>query len=109
MSCWPYCLHQRNPRPPRRQPQGGPSCLTCTSLTRHLSGRRKTRIGDTAVQALHGGHGDAVVATEFRVNAVSPGFTDTVGARALWHSVEGAEERMKILSSSVPLSSSPYQ
>ena len=34
-----------------------------------------------------------------RVNAVSPGFTDTPP----WHSVEAAEERMKIISSSVPL------
>jgi NAD(P)-dependent dehydrogenase (short-subunit alcohol dehydrogenase family) len=34
-----------------------------------------------------------------RVNAVSPGFTDT----APWHSTEGAEERMKTISSSVPL------
>jgi NAD(P)-dependent dehydrogenase (short-subunit alcohol dehydrogenase family) len=34
-----------------------------------------------------------------RVNAVSPGFTDT----APWHSIEAAEERMKIISSSVPL------
>ena len=34
-----------------------------------------------------------------RVNAVSPGFTDT----APWHSIEGAEERMKTISSSVPL------
>jgi NAD(P)-dependent dehydrogenase (short-subunit alcohol dehydrogenase family) len=38
-----------------------------------------------------------------RVNAVSPGFTDRAGARALWHSVEAVEERMKIISSSVPL------
>jgi NAD(P)-dependent dehydrogenase (short-subunit alcohol dehydrogenase family) len=34
-----------------------------------------------------------------RVNAVSPRFTDT----APWHSIEAAEERMKIISSSVPL------
>jgi NAD(P)-dependent dehydrogenase (short-subunit alcohol dehydrogenase family) len=34
-----------------------------------------------------------------RVNAVSPGFTDTPP----WHSIEAAEERMKIISSSVPL------
>ena len=34
-----------------------------------------------------------------RVNAVSPGFTDT----APWHSIEAAEERMKIISTSVPL------
>jgi NAD(P)-dependent dehydrogenase (short-subunit alcohol dehydrogenase family) len=34
-----------------------------------------------------------------RVNAVSPGSTDT----AAWHSIEGAEERMKTISSSVPL------
>jgi NAD(P)-dependent dehydrogenase (short-subunit alcohol dehydrogenase family) len=34
-----------------------------------------------------------------RVNAVSPGYTDT----APWHSVEAAEERMKVISSSVPL------
>src|SRR3989442_4514295 len=34
-----------------------------------------------------------------RVNAVSPGFTDT----APWHSIEGAEERMKTISNSVPL------
>ena len=42
-----------------------------------------------------------------RVNAVSPGSIDTAGVRALWYSVEGsvegAEERMKIFSSSVPL------
>src|ERR1700716_1658057 len=34
-----------------------------------------------------------------RVNAVSPGFTDTPA----WHSTEAAEEHMKIISSSVPL------
>jgi NAD(P)-dependent dehydrogenase (short-subunit alcohol dehydrogenase family) len=34
-----------------------------------------------------------------RVNAVSPGFTDT----APWHSIEAAEERMKIISKGVPL------
>jgi NAD(P)-dependent dehydrogenase (short-subunit alcohol dehydrogenase family) len=34
-----------------------------------------------------------------RVNAVSPGFTDT----APWHSIEAAEERMQTISSSVPL------
>jgi NAD(P)-dependent dehydrogenase (short-subunit alcohol dehydrogenase family) len=34
-----------------------------------------------------------------RVNAVSPGSTDT----APWHSIEAAEERMKTISSSVPL------
>ncbi len=34
-----------------------------------------------------------------RVNAVSPGFTDT----AAWHSIEAAEERMKTISNSVPL------
>jgi NAD(P)-dependent dehydrogenase (short-subunit alcohol dehydrogenase family) len=34
-----------------------------------------------------------------RVNAVSPGYTDT----APWHSIEAAEEHMKTLSSSVPL------
>ena len=34
-----------------------------------------------------------------RVNAVSPGFTDTPP----WHSIEAAEERMKIISSNVPL------
>jgi len=33
-----------------------------------------------------------------RVNAVSPGFTDTTP----WHSIEAAEERMKTISSSVP-------
>ena len=33
------------------------------------------------------------------MNAVSPGFTDT----APWHSIEAAEERMKAISSSVPL------
>jgi NAD(P)-dependent dehydrogenase (short-subunit alcohol dehydrogenase family) len=34
-----------------------------------------------------------------RVNAVSPGYTDTPP----WHSIEAAEEHMKIISSSVPL------
>jgi NAD(P)-dependent dehydrogenase (short-subunit alcohol dehydrogenase family) len=34
-----------------------------------------------------------------RVNAVSPGFTDT----APWHSIEAAEERMKAIASTVPL------
>jgi NAD(P)-dependent dehydrogenase (short-subunit alcohol dehydrogenase family) len=34
-----------------------------------------------------------------RVNAVSPGFTDTDP----WHSIEAAEERMKIISKGVPL------
>jgi NAD(P)-dependent dehydrogenase (short-subunit alcohol dehydrogenase family) len=34
-----------------------------------------------------------------RVNAVSPGYTDTPP----WHSTEAAEERMKILSGSVPI------
>jgi len=34
-----------------------------------------------------------------RVNAVSPGYTDT----APWHSIEAAEERMKFISNSVPL------
>ena len=34
-----------------------------------------------------------------RVNAVSPGFTDT----APWHSIAGAEERMKTISNTVPL------
>ena len=34
-----------------------------------------------------------------RVNAVSPGYTDTPP----WHSIEAAEERMKIISNSVPL------
>jgi NAD(P)-dependent dehydrogenase (short-subunit alcohol dehydrogenase family) len=34
-----------------------------------------------------------------RVNAVSPGYTDT----APWHSIEAAEEHMKTLSSNVPL------
>jgi NAD(P)-dependent dehydrogenase (short-subunit alcohol dehydrogenase family) len=34
-----------------------------------------------------------------RVNAVSPGFTDTPP----WHAIEGAEERMKAISNSVPL------
>ena len=34
-----------------------------------------------------------------RVNAVSPGYTDT----APWHSIEAADERMKIISNSVPL------
>jgi NAD(P)-dependent dehydrogenase (short-subunit alcohol dehydrogenase family) len=38
-------------------------------------------------------------ARRIRVNAVSPGFTDT----APWHSIEAAEERMKIISSNVPL------
>ena len=33
-----------------------------------------------------------------RVNAVSPGFTDT----ALWHSIEADEERMRNISNSVP-------
>jgi len=27
-----YCLHQRNARPPRRQPEGRPACLTCTLI-----------------------------------------------------------------------------
>ncbi len=34
-----------------------------------------------------------------RVNAVSPGYTDTPP----WHSVEAAEERMKFISNSIPL------
>jgi NAD(P)-dependent dehydrogenase (short-subunit alcohol dehydrogenase family) len=34
-----------------------------------------------------------------RVNAVSPGYTDTPP----WHSQEAAEERMKVISNSVPL------
>src|SRR3989449_2886066 len=34
-----------------------------------------------------------------RVNAVSPGYTDTPP----WHSLEAAEEHMKAISSSVPL------
>jgi len=34
-----------------------------------------------------------------RVNAVSPGYTDTPP----WHSIEAAEERMKFISNSVPL------
>ena len=34
-----------------------------------------------------------------RVNAVSPGYTDTPP----WHSIEAVEERMKTISSSVPL------
>ena len=38
-------------------------------------------------------------ARRIRVNALSPGFTDTPP----WHSIEGAEGRMKIISSSVPL------
>jgi len=38
-------------------------------------------------------------ARRIRVNAVSPGYTDTPP----WHSIEGAEERMKFISSSVPL------
>jgi NAD(P)-dependent dehydrogenase (short-subunit alcohol dehydrogenase family) len=38
-------------------------------------------------------------ARRIRVNAVSPGFTDT----APWHSTEAAEESMKTISSSVPL------
>ena len=38
-------------------------------------------------------------ARRIRVNAVSPGFTDTPP----WHSIEAAEERMKIISSGVPL------
>ena len=33
------------------------------------------------------------------MNAVSPGYTDTPP----WHSIEAAEERMKTISSSVPL------
>jgi predicted MFS family arabinose efflux permease len=40
--------------------------LPAPRFTRRLSGRRKTRIGDTAVQALRRCHGDAVVATEYR-------------------------------------------
>src|SRR5882672_2617501 len=38
-------------------------------------------------------------ARRIRVNAVSPGFTDT----APWHSTEAVEESMKTISSSVPL------
>ena len=38
-------------------------------------------------------------ARRIRVNAVSPGFTDT----APWHSIEGAEQRMKTIASTVPL------
>jgi NAD(P)-dependent dehydrogenase (short-subunit alcohol dehydrogenase family) len=38
-------------------------------------------------------------ARRIRLNAVSPGYTDTPP----WHSVEAAEERMKTISSSVPL------
>jgi len=38
-------------------------------------------------------------ARRIRVNAVSPGYTDTPP----WHSMEGAEEHMRIISSSVPL------
>jgi NAD(P)-dependent dehydrogenase (short-subunit alcohol dehydrogenase family) len=38
-------------------------------------------------------------ARRIRVNAVSPGYTDTPP----WHSIEGAAERMKFISSSVPL------
>ena len=34
-----------------------------------------------------------------RVNAVSPGYTDTPP----WHSREGAEERMKMISNNIPL------
>jgi NAD(P)-dependent dehydrogenase (short-subunit alcohol dehydrogenase family) len=34
-----------------------------------------------------------------RVNAVSPGYTDT----APWHSIEAAEERMKMISNNIPL------
>src|SRR4029077_387547 len=34
-----------------------------------------------------------------RVNAVSPGYTDTPP----WHSREGAEERIKTISNSIPL------
>ena len=38
-------------------------------------------------------------ARRIRVNAVSPGYTDTPP----WHSIEAAEERMKTISSGVPL------
>jgi NAD(P)-dependent dehydrogenase (short-subunit alcohol dehydrogenase family) len=38
-------------------------------------------------------------ARRIRVNAVSPGFTDTPP----WHSTEGGEERMRIISGNVPL------
>ena len=38
-------------------------------------------------------------ARRIRVNAVSPGYTDTPP----WHSIEAAEEHMKIISSRVPL------
>jgi len=38
-------------------------------------------------------------ARRIRVNAVSPGYTDTPP----WHSIEAAEEQMKAISSSVPL------
>src|SRR6267154_1319473 len=38
-------------------------------------------------------------ARRIRVNAVSPGYTDTPP----WHSIEAVEEHMKIISSSIPL------
>src|SRR5438128_405244 len=41
-------------------------------------------------------------ARRIRVNAVSPGFTDTPGARTLLNSTEAAEKRMKTISNSVP-------
>src|SRR6058998_786011 len=38
-------------------------------------------------------------ARRIRVNAVSPGYTDT----APWHSIEAAEERIKFISNSIPV------
>ncbi len=38
-----------------------------------------------------------------RVNAVSPGATDTPGLNDLWTSTEAGQQRLKMLSNAVPL------